>query len=496
MIQRSLEKFPPYSFTIAAAAILISLIYYVLKNRNLFPGPRGLPYFGLFPHLRHDDVHLQLQEYQRKYGDIFSFNYMGNVILHLGTVKAMREVQVQKADCFEERFTRFNVLSYLLANGVSMVNGEPWKVLRKFFIQSFKEFGMTTLKNTTDGPVYESLTKTIEEIREKNGQSFNVIDLLIERCSATMKKMLFGSDGVTNEELRIMNDAYIIALDGMTGNKFLFIGPFARLIFFFVPSYRNVLTQHKVMCRVLLKACKRIESNFDGDHPTNIIEHYYKERNDRRRKMDPTAELFNDVALVESLAQFVGDGIITVAYFIGIFLYALIHYPEEQDKLFKEINEVIGTERLPTLDDRSRLPYTNAFIYEVIRTTNFFALFPSLECTKETTVRGKRIPKGAITLLNFWTANQDPDTYDNPHDFNPQRFLSKPGQQRPELPVLFGMGKRACTGEPLVMMESFLFLTTIVQNFRIAETTNPKSMASVFLMTGNMELQFYPRSGK
>ncbi|XP_054711511.1 cytochrome P450 2F3-like [Uloborus diversus] len=493
---QSLSDFPPYSLVIAGATLLLTILYFIRKNSNVLPGPRGLPYFGLFPGLTHDGCHLQLQEYTRKYGDVFSFTYMGNLFIHLGTVKAMREVHVQKSDCFEERFTRFSILTYLLSKGVAMTNGEPWKILRKFFVQNFKEYGMSSLKDTTDGPIYESLVKTIEDIRQKKGQSFNVIDLLVERCSGIIKKMIFGIDGVTGEELRILNETYAVALDGMTGNKMMFIGPFGKLIFRTLPSYRIAIDQHRIMSTLLYKICRRIELNFDGEHPTNMIENFYRERKIRQQKKDPTAKHFTDEMLVESLSQFVGDGIISVSYFIGCLLYALVHHPEEQDKLYEEIKEVVGFERLPTLEDRSRMPYTNAFLYECIRTSNMFSIFPSLECTKETTVRGYRIPKGSITLLNFWSANQDPETFPNPSKFDPQRFITNPGQPKQELPNIFGVGKRACTGEPLVMMESFLFLTTIVRNFRIAEVANPKSMASMFLTTGNMELTFYPRSEK
>lgn len=92
--------------------------------------------------------------------------------------------------------------------------------------------------------------------------------------------------------------------------------------------------------------------------------------------------LVSDKALVSSLSQMVGDGILGVAAFVGCFLYALVKYPEEQDKIYKEIMEVVGI-RFPTAEDKNQLPYTSAFMNEVIRTSNFFPLFPSLECTSK-----------------------------------------------------------------------------------------------------------------
>lgn len=90
-----------------------------------------------------------------------------------------------------------------------------------------------------------------------------------------------------------------------------------------------------------------------------------------------------DKALVSSLSQFITDGVLSVAVFIGNFLMRLVEYPDEQEKIYQEILDVVGQERLPTLEDKSKLPYTNAFIYEVTRLSDFFPMFPSLECTSK-----------------------------------------------------------------------------------------------------------------
>lgn len=83
------------------------------------------------------------------------------------------------------------------------------------------------------------------------------------------------------------------------------------------------------------------------------------------------------------MTQFIGDGIVAVAYFIGIFLYGLLEHPEEQKKIYDELIDVVGPNRMTTVEDKSKLRYTNAYINEVMRKANFFPLFPSLECTSK-----------------------------------------------------------------------------------------------------------------
>ncbi|GBN04676.1 hypothetical protein AVEN_171010-1, partial [Araneus ventricosus] len=86
------------------------------------------------------------------------------------------------------------------------------------------------------------------------------------------------------------------------------------------------------------------------------------------------------VALVQSLTQFVSDGVLSVAAAISILMKFLIERPEEQEKIYKEIIEVVGTDRQPTVEDKSKLPYLNAFISEGLRVSNVFPIFPSVEC--------------------------------------------------------------------------------------------------------------------
>ncbi|KFM69283.1 Cytochrome P450 2D6, partial [Stegodyphus mimosarum] len=105
---------------------------------------------------------------------------------------------------------------------------------------------------------------------------------------------------------------------------------------------------------------------------------------------------------------------------------------------------------------------------ELLRTTELFPFFPSLLCTKEVNLRGYRIPKGSITVTNFYSAHHDPETFEDPFKFDPSRYLASPGKPRAELPFTFGAGKRSCIGEPYSVSVLFLYMITIVKNFRLS----------------------------
>ena len=49
------------------------------------------------------------------------------------------------------------------------------------------------------------------------------------------------------------------------------------------------------------------------------------------------------------------------------FFLAMLIYPEVQARAAAEIQEVVGSDRLPTLADRASLPYCNAVLKELYR---------------------------------------------------------------------------------------------------------------------------------
>ena len=55
----------------------------------------------------------------------------------------------------------------------------------------------------------------------------------------------------------------------------------------------------------------------------------------------------------------------TTAAFLQSFILLLVAHPEVQAKAQREIDEVVGTDRMPTLNDFAKLPYLRAVVSEV-----------------------------------------------------------------------------------------------------------------------------------
>jgi len=135
-----------------------------------------------------------------------------------------------------------------------------------------------------------------------------------------------------------------------------------------------------------------------------------------------------------------------------------VAHPDVVKKAQSEIDEVVGVDRMPTLADWERLPYLEAILQEISRWRPTLPLGFFHQASEEETYKGYRIPKGAVIFQNNWAFLHDPNMYDDPESFSPDRFLlNEFGLAHPELveeyrnTYTFGAGRRICPGIHLAM---------------------------------------------
>ncbi|KAI9926564.1 hypothetical protein AWENTII_006854 [Aspergillus wentii] len=145
----------------------------------------------------------------------------------------------------------------------------------------------------------------------------------------------------------------------------------------------------------------------------------------------------------------------------AIILMAALH-PDEVRKVRDEIDRIVGSDRLPSLEDWDQLPLVHAFIAECLRFRTTVPFSMPHATTHDDEYMGYRIPSDALILANQWAYNNDEDAFDEPQKFNPQRWIHNPDLPRPST---FGFGKRMCPGRHSVEKVMFLVVASMMWGY-------------------------------
>ena len=144
----------------------------------------------------------------------------------------------------------------------------------------------------------------------------------------------------------------------------------------------------------------------------------------------------------------------------------LLTNPEVMLKVRAEIDTKVGTARMVEESDITNLPYLQCVVKETLRLCPVAPIIPAHEAMEDCTVGGFNVRRGTMILVNAWAIQRDPNLWDTPEEFRPERFLDAGVVTAITAPLLpFGLGRRRCPGEGLAMRLVNLTLALLVQCF-------------------------------
>lgn len=137
-----------------------------------------------------------------------------------------------------------------------------------------------------------------------------------------------------------------------------------------------------------------------------------------------TSTYMDDKNLVKLTYELFAAGTETVSTTITWSILYLLLYPNIQENLHREIEDVIGSDRPPNMEDMPKLAYLNAFIMEVQHLASVVPLSITHMCSGDTTLRGYTVPKGALIIPNLDSVLLDKKTWGTDvNQFKPERFI-------------------------------------------------------------------------
>ncbi|GLT48920.1 hypothetical protein SLA2020_225080 [Shorea laevis] len=149
-------------------------------------------------------------------------------------------------------------------------------------------------------------------------------------------------------------------------------------------------------------------------------------------------------------------------------LSELQRHPQVKSKLQKELEEVVGMDKIVEETDLGKLTYLDLVVKETFRLHPAVPLLLPHESTEDITVNGYDIPKKSRILVNAWAIGRDPVAWsENAEEFFPERFIGRDidvrGHDFQLIP--FGSGRRGCPGMQLGILTVKYVLAQLVHCF-------------------------------
>ncbi|KAJ6451283.1 cytochrome P450 [Mycena sanguinolenta] len=460
-----------WTLIMTVAAITVA---YSLRRRRappLPPGPWGLPVVGNILDLPTTNAWLHFAKLGEVWGEILSLTVPGQTMIIVNSLQIAEDLLETHGANFSERPVMPMAGELIGFNNVlPMVQyGDRVKQERKLF---HKLFGSSPSITTQFGPLLTSeVHKFLQNVLDKPEDVLNQI----ERLTGAFTLRIAYSYHVVPEPqrdrfLEMFNTAAIHFSRATAPGGFLVdIIPFLR----YWPEWLPGGGFHTT--------AKEWSTQLRGTVDTGC--EYVKEQM-AAGNIEPsfTATLLDEGFHEEHLIKWAAfaiqaGGADTTAAQIKAFFRAMSLYPQVQAAAQKEIDTVVGTDRLPDVSDREQLPYVNALCKEVFRyhstvpncvphrTREDFIYEPGEGATP------MLIPKDSLVIPNMWKMTHDPAIYSNPMVFDPTRFLEtndKAAELDPAR-ISFGFGRRICPGKLLAETMLFLTCSAILSVFNISK---------------------------
>ncbi|KAH6919036.1 cytochrome P450 [Coprinopsis sp. MPI-PUGE-AT-0042] len=496
-------------FALLALALLRAKRAEKRSRLPLPPGPKGLPLLGNLLDIPQEKPWEVYSEWAKQYGDIVYLHALGHKIIILNTLAAANDLLSARAANYSDRAksTIVDMTGGPWALVLKQYNSE-WRDSRRAFHRFFNHTQVPQFRPVMEDEVSRLLSGLLSDTQPFDEITKDFFALIIMRIS-------YGSEDLEyNRHLVHQADTLVqeFMIYTQPGRLLVDILPWLRHVPSWVPgagwkhALRNIYNLKETVSREPFKQSKeRLEAGLKND-----------------QVLDFASKLIANLPFPDSQDYEYQDelarNVVSQAYLAGLdttkasamaLIYALASNPEAQRKAQEEIDRVVGSGRLPVFTDVDQLHYVQAIVKEATRWHSVVPLSVPHTSRDEDEYNGYRIPAGTIIFTNAWGIMHNPDVFEDPMAFNPDRYLKgdkiKPNILDPEQ-AAFGFGRRVCPGRHFSSEALTIFVASVLSCFTVKPpkdengqytSMSPMEMASLVIAAPEpFKCSFLPRSQK
>lgn len=444
------------------------------------PGPSGPQMARSILRIRRDALGF-LVEMRQRYGTVVQFPIPSPPTYLVTDPEAVRRVLVGNARAYDKKTVQYRSLSLVTGEGLLTTDGATWKRQRRLVQPAFHHDALLRVGDHVATAVDSLLGRWGDVSR---GAVIDMDEAMMRVALEVVGASLFGTD-LSGDADRLAQ-ATLHALDVVVARARVPVSPPAAWP---TPANRRLaaaLVELDASVEQMIAARQTMPES-GPDMLQMLLE----------AMTGPEGISAREVR--DEIVSFMVAGHETVASALMWALWLVAGDPAAAEALSGEADSVLGG-RLPAYDDLDRLPVARAVLDESMR------LYPpvwlvSRRAREDDVLGGRHIPAGSLVIMTPYVAQRDPDSWDDPDEFRPERFLAGGGARRgvdgDAVYWPFGLGPRMCIGREFAYVEGVLVLSALagrVRLERLAGHPDPRAVPLVTLRPhGSLPLVVRPR---
>nr|USH99601.1 cinnamate 4-hydroxylase [Cephalotaxus hainanensis] len=455
-------------FVLLVGAIFLSKL--TSKKLSLPPGPLAMPIFGNWLQVGDDLNHRNLSVLAKKYGEIFLLK-MGqrNLVVVSSPDLATEMLHTQGVE-FASR-TRNVVHDIFTGKGQDMVftvYGEHWRKMRRIM----------TLPFFTNKVVQQyrfawedEISRAVEDIKKRPESSTTGI-VIRRRLQLMMYNIMYKM--MFDRRFESEEDPLYLRLRALNGERSRLAQSFDFNYGDFIPILRPFLRGYLKICKEVKETRLALFKDYFVDERKKLVSTNGAVNMNEKVGIDHILEAQEKGEINEDNVLYIVENINVAAIETTLWsmewgIAEIVNHPEIQQKIRVELETVLGKGVPITEPDIVKLPYLQAVVKESLRLHMAIPLLVPHMNLNDAKLGGYDIPAESKILVNAWWLANNPEWWDKPDEFIPERFLEEKleasGNDFRYLP--FGVGRRSCPGIILALPILALSIGRLVQNFEL-----------------------------
>ncbi|KAG0727780.1 Cytochrome P450 2L1 [Chionoecetes opilio] len=451
------------------AAVVVVLVVLLVLHLNkdppgLPPGPPRYPVIGCLAQVQTIE---DCKKFQKKYGNTFSLRVGSQTLVTMCDYKTIKEAFSRYEFIDRPNWKVLNFLSDGEMAGVIFRNGVPWQTLRRFLLRHLRDMGMG--KSRLDDAILREADELVKDFKTyTHGPTLFPPSINVAILNVIWQLVASRRYDVNDEEIKkfanlvkkFQDDITLLALPDFFPWLRYLPGPLVRRLC----REDDLRAAVKIGRGMMEEVVREHRASLDPASPRDVLDEFLLEM--ESQKDDPHS-VFNEQDLIKTIFDLFTAGYDTTSNMVRWVILHMANQPAVQRRVQQQLDQVVSRDTLPSHTHRQQLPYLDAALNEVLRVSSLASSGVPHAAVHDTYLDHYFIPKGTVITGYAGFCHFDPNYWNEPEEFRPERFLNESGKLiiPKEAFIPFGTGKRSCLGEALARMELYMFSAALLQNF-------------------------------